>query len=65
MKLHEFKQDELEKLEKDLAFDSRRMIDKHKRWEVEQKLKLVRAEIERRKNPFDNLFREVKRWFGN
>jgi hypothetical protein len=65
MKLSEFSLIELEKLEKDLEFDSRRMMDKHKAWEASQKLKLVRAELERRRNPLGSILKQIQNWFDN
>jgi hypothetical protein len=65
MKLHELRNEELERLEKDLIFDSKHMMDKHKGWEASQKLKLVRAEMERRRNPFGTIVKQIQRWFGN
>ena len=65
MKLEEFSFEELEKLEKNLDFDSKRMMDKHKAWEATQKLKLVRAELERRRNPLGTIVKQIQRWFGS
>jgi hypothetical protein len=65
MKLNELSFEELERLEKDLAFDSKRMIDKHKAWEASVKLKLVQAELERRRNPIGSFIKQIQKWFDN
>jgi hypothetical protein len=65
MKLNELGFEELERLEKDIAFDSNRMMDKHKAWEASQKLKLVQAELERRRNPIGSFIKQIQKWFNN
>jgi hypothetical protein len=65
MKLEDFSFEELEKLEKNLDFDRCHLMDKHKAWEASQKLKLVRAELQRRRNPLSSIIRQIQRWFDN
>lgn len=63
--LNDFSADELEELERQYQRTAKTGLDKHKRWEAEQKLKLVRAELKRRANPMKGIKRQLKKWFGN
>lgn len=65
MKLDDMTGDQLEELEKRLASTAKRGLDKYKRWEAEQKLKLVRAELKRRSNPLSALTRGIRKLFEN
>ena len=65
MKLEEIsnEDEELEQIIEKLQRDSRGGLDKYKRWEAEQKLKLAQAE-QRKRQGVNGLMRNVKRWLG-
>lgn len=62
MKLHEMSDDELNTIIAQLERKSQNDIDKYKRWEAEQKLKLARAE-KRRRNPVNYVWKRIKNLF--
>lgn len=62
MKLKEMNMEQLKQVEAQLSNTSRNGIDKYKRWEAEQKLKLVKAEIKKRSGVGGLLYR-VQRMF--
>jgi hypothetical protein len=59
--LKEMSRDDLEELEYRLEYASKQALDKHKRWEATQKLKLVRRELERRRG-MGGFLNRVKDW---
>lgn len=64
-KLEDYSADELEELERQYARSAKMALDKHKRWEAEQKHKLIQAELRRRANPVRGITRQLRKWFGN
>ena len=63
MKLHEFSDDELQKLVGQLERTAKTSFDKHKRWEAEKKLVLAKRELGNR-NPINRFKRGIKNLFG-
>jgi len=63
MKLEEMSNNELEQIIDNLQRDSRQSMDKYKRWESEQKLKLAQAE-QRKRRGVNGFMRNIKRWLG-
>lgn len=64
MKLDEMSKDELEQVIDKLQRGSRHGLDKYKRWEAEQKLKLAQSE-QRKRSGLDGFVRRIKGWLGN
>lgn len=64
MKLNELSNDELEQAIDKLQRQSRHALDKYKRWEAQQKLKLAQAEQGKRQG-VKGLMRQFKRWLDN
>lgn len=63
MKLQDMSDAELTQVIEQLERTSRNM-DKYKRWEAEQKLKLAKAE-QRKRTPIERIKRGFKNLFGN
>jgi hypothetical protein len=59
--LKEMSRDDLEELEYRLSYASKNAMDKHKRWEATQKLRLVRRELKRRSG-MGGFLNRVKDW---
>lgn len=59
--LKEMSRADLEELEYRLKYTSEKSLDKHKRWEATQKLKLVQRELKRRGGA-GSFFNRVKDW---
>lgn len=64
MKLQDMSAAELNQAIEQLERTVSRNMDKYKRWEAEQKLKLVKAEV-RKRNPIERIKRGFKNLFGN
>lgn len=64
MKLDEMSKDELAQVIDKLQRESRHGLDKYKRWEAEQKLKLAQSE-QRKRGGFNGFVRRIKRLFDN
>jgi hypothetical protein len=64
MKLNEMSNDELKQVIEKLQRESRHALDKYKRWEAQQKLKLAQSE-QRKRGGFNGLVQGIKRWLGN
>ena len=64
MKLEEMSNDELEQAIDKLKRESRHALDKYKRWETQQKLKLAQAEQGKRQG-VKGLMRKLKRWLNS
>ena len=64
MKLHEMSDADLDLLIGQLERASSNNMDKYKRWEATQKLKLAKAE-QRKRNPIERLKRGFRNLFAN
>ena len=64
MKLQDMSDAELNQAIEQLERTVSRNMDKYKRWESEQKLKLAKAE-QRKRNPIERIKRGFKNLFGN
>ena len=64
MKLQDMSDAELTQMIEQLERASSRNMDKYKRWESEQKLKLAKAE-QRKRNPIERIKRGFKNLFDN
>jgi hypothetical protein len=64
MKLEEMSKDELSQLVDKLQRESRYGLDKYKRWEAEQKLKLAQTE-QRKRQGVKGFIQHIKHWFAN
>lgn len=62
MKLHEMDRAQLRDVERQLNRTARNGLDQYQRWEAAQKLKLVQAEIKKRRG-ISGLFYRVRRMF--
>jgi hypothetical protein len=66
MKLNEMSNDELKQAIDKLQRESRHALDKYKRWEAQQKLKLAQSEQRKRgRFKFNGLVQGIKQWLGN
>ncbi|MDQ7027227.1 MAG: hypothetical protein Q9P01_10055 [Anaerolineae bacterium] len=64
VKLQEMSNAELKQIIEQLERSSKTSLDKYKRWESEQKLKLAQAEARKRQG-LGGLLRRFNNWFGN
>lgn len=64
MKLQDMSDAELSQVIEQLERTVSRSMDKYKRWESEQKLKLAKTE-QRKRNPIERIKRGFKNLFGN
>lgn len=64
MKLQDMSDAELSQAIEQLERTVSRNMDKYKRWEAEQKLKLAKTE-QRKRNPMERIKRGFKNLFGN
>lgn len=64
MKLEEMSNDELTQAIDKLQRESRHALDKYKRWEAEQKLKLAQSE-QRKRRGVNGMMWCIKRWLDH